>query len=159
MKIFPSFPSFRFQYKGQNQKLVNLANFQLPQTKHILWDLKVLKIFPSFPSFWYQCKGQNRNLGNFLLPQIKHILWNLQVLKIFPSFPSFRFQYNGQNRKLGKFGNFQLPQIKKILKIYNSETPEVLNFIAVKKTDGAFEYSLIFQVCLVKAHQCINTFL
>ena len=30
---FPSFPSFRFQYKGQNQKLGTPGNPQLPQIK------------------------------------------------------------------------------------------------------------------------------
>ena len=30
---FPSFQSFRFQYKSQNRKLGNLGNFLLPQIK------------------------------------------------------------------------------------------------------------------------------
>ena len=30
---FLSFPSFGFQYKGQNRKLGNLGNFQLPPKK------------------------------------------------------------------------------------------------------------------------------
>ena len=92
-------------------------------------------------------------------------------MKNCPSFPSFRCQYRDENRKLSNLGNFQLPQTNKqnqltlqdlrqdFLEICNLEIPEVFSFITVNKTEGVFEYSGNFQVCLVKAHQCINAFL
>ena len=60
MRQFPSFPSFRFLYKSQNQKLGNLGNFHLLSAK----QLQVFKQFPNFPSFRFLFKGQNRKLGN-----------------------------------------------------------------------------------------------
>ena len=60
LKQFPSFPRFRFLYKGQNRKLRNLGNFQLLPAK----QLQVFKQFPSFLPFRYLYKGQNRKLGN-----------------------------------------------------------------------------------------------
>ena len=95
-----SFLTFRFQYKGQNRRLGNLGNFQLPPTK----QLQVLK---KCPRFRVQYQGQNRklgNLGNLKLFPTKQ----LQTLKKFPSFPSFRVQYKYQNRKLGNVENLQL---------------------------------------------------
>ena len=123
-------------YKGQNPKLGNLRNFQLPPTK----QLQALKKFPSFPSFQFLYKCQNQklgNLGNFQLPPTKQ----LQVLKKFLSFASFRFLYKGQNRKLRNLGNFQLPPAKQLqvlkyfrvfpvcirTKIENSENSEISN--------------------------------
>ena len=84
-------------HKGQNRKLENFGNFQLPLAK----QLQVLKQFPSLPSFRFLYKGQNRKLGDF------RQLRKLGIL--FPSFllPSFLFWVLGQNRKIGreKVGN------------------------------------------------------
>ena len=142
MRNCPSFPSFCSQYKGENRKLGNLGNFQLPQTnKKNQLTLQVLRQFPSFPSFRFLYKGQNRkfeNLENYQLPPAKQS----QVLKQFPSSPSFRFLYKGQieNSEISEISNF-LKQKK-----FNLETSEVFSFITGNKTEGVFEYSRNFKV-------------
>ena len=106
-----SFLTFRFQYKGQNRRLGNLGNFQLPPTK----QLQVLK---KCPRFRVQYQGQNRklgNLGNLKLFPTKQ----LQTLKKFPSFPSFRVQYKYQNWKLRNLENLQLPPTKQLYALKN----------------------------------------
>ena len=60
LQVLKNFLSFRFLYKGQNRKLGNLGNFQLPPAK----QLQVLKKFLSFPHFRFLHKDQNRKLGN-----------------------------------------------------------------------------------------------
>ena len=97
-KKFPSFPSFRFQYKDQNQKLGNLENLQLPLTKQILLTLQAMGKFPSFPSLQFHYKGQNRKLGilgnsNFLKENNSTYFRCFDLKIFFLSFPSFLFQY------------------------------------------------------------------
>ena len=132
MKKIPSFPSFRFQHKGQSQKLGNLGNSQISLNKrNSLKFKKVFKKFPSFPSFQFHYKGQNRkfgNLGNFQLPPTKQ----LQALKNFLSFPSFRSQHKDQNRKLGNLRNYQISSNKR-----NS-----LKFRSLEKISEFFRFSI-----------------
>ena len=132
-----------------------MSNF-LQQNNYKLW--KNFRIFRVF-DFSIRAKIENsETLEIPKFPQIKEIHSNSEVLKKFPSFPSFRFQYKGQNRKVGNLGNFRHPQIKKIP--WNLQLGNLGSFqiFTVNKTESVFEYSGIFQVCLVEAHQCINTF-
>ena len=75
-KKFPSFPSFRFQYKGQNQKLGNLENLQLPLTKQILLTFRVFRVC----SFIIRVKIENLESSEIPTSSKKTIPLTLDVL-------------------------------------------------------------------------------
>ena len=105
-----SFPSFRFQHKGQNRKICTI---QFPQVeKRSSIKFRSFEKLSEFSKFLLS-GGKLGNLGNFQLPQTnKKNQLTLQVLRQFTSFRNFRFLYKGQNRKLGNLGNFQRPSAK-----------------------------------------------
>ena len=86
------FRSFCCQYEGENRKLGNLGNFQLPQTnnKNQL-TLQVLRRFPSFPSFRFLYQGQNWKLGNLENSQLRpaKAVTSLETISEFSEFPIF----------------------------------------------------------------------